>query len=295
MEWIESLKLSIDYMEKHLLESIGPEEVSDAVFMSYFYFQKGFKIITGYSIGEYIRYRRLYMAALDVISGDEKVIDLAYKYGYDTPESFTKAFSRFHGVSPKQMKGDTKKIKIFLPLKISVSVKGGNDMDYVVEKLNAMKVIGYEKNFSYETAYQEIPKFWNEFCHNCTDGKNNEQVQKVVEECMIGEFGICIEDDSKQKEFVYMIAGRYNGGSVPEGMKIFEIPAFEWAKFKCTGPMPGALQSVNTQIFKEWLPGNPDYEIAAGMNIEMYSKGDCSSYDYESEIWIPVKKKQQHR
>jgi AraC family transcriptional regulator len=292
MEWIGSLKLAIDYMEKHLLENISSDEVADAVYMSPFYFQKGFKIMTGYSVGEYIRCRRLYMAALDVISDKEKVIDLAYKYGYDTPESFTKAFSRFHGVSPKQMKGDAKKIKTFLPLKISVSVKGGNGMDYVIEKMDAMKVIGYERDFSYETAYKEIPKFWNEFSSKyCTNEKGNEEVQKVIEACMIGEFGICIEDNSKKKEFQYMIAGRYNGSSVPVGMKIFEIPAVEWAKFKCTGPLPGSLQSVNTQIFKEWLPGNLDYEIAMGMNIEWYSNGDCSSSDYKSEIWIPVKKK----
>lgn len=292
MEWIGSLKLAINYMEKHLLENISADEVADAVYMSPFYFQKGFKIMTGYSVGEYIRYRRLYMAALESISGNEKIIDLAYKYGYDTPESFTKAFSRFHGVSPKQMQGDAKKIKTFLPLRINVSIKGGNDMDYIVEKMEAMKVIGYERSFSYETAYQEIPGFWNEFCANCMNGKNSEQIQVIIEECMIGEFGICIDDNSKEKEFIYMIAGTYNGGNVPEGMKIFEIPTLEWAKFKCTGPMPGALQAVNTQIFKEWLPGNPDYEIATGMNIEWYSKGDGSAIDYESEIWIPVKKKQ---
>ena len=291
MEWIGSLKLAINYMEKHLLENISADEVADAVYMSPFYFQKGFKIMTGYSVGEYIRYRRLYIAALEAISGNEKIIDLAYKYGYDTPESFTKAFSRFHGVSPKQMQGDAKKIKTFLPLRINVSVKGGNDMDYVVEKMEAMKVIGYERSFSYETAYQEIPGFWNEFCANCMNGKNSEQIQAIIEECMIGEFGICIEDNSKEKEFLYMIAGTYNGGNVPEGMKIFEIPALEWAKFKCTGPLPGALQAVNTQIFKEWLPGNPEYEIACGMNIEWYSKGDGSAIDYESEIWVPVKKK----
>lgn len=291
MEWIGSLKLAINYMEKHLLENISAEEVADAVYMSSFYFQKGFKIMTGYSVGEYIRYRRLYMAALESISGNEKIIDLAYKYGYDTPESFTKAFSRFHGVSPKQMQGDAKKIKTFLPLRINVSIKGGNDMDYVVEKMEKMKVIGYERRFSYETAYQEIPKFWSEFSNDCMNGKNDEKVQATIEECMIGEFGICIEDNSMGKDFLYMIAGKYNDGNVPEGMKVFELPALEWAKFKCTGPMPGALQAVNTQIFKEWLPGNPDYEIATGMNIEWYSNGDISAIDYESEIWIPVKKK----
>lgn len=291
MEWIGSLKLTINYMEKHLLENISADEVADVVYMSPFYFQKGFKIITGYSIGEYIKYRRLYMAALDVVSGNQKVIDLAYRYGYDTPEAFTKAFTRFHGVSPTQMKGDAKKIKTFLPLKINVSVKGGNTMDYLIEKSEAMKVIGYERSFSYETSYQEIPKFWDEFYYNCIHGKNDEHIQKVIEKCMIGEFGICYEDSSKQQEFLYMIAGTYKGSIVPEGMKIFEIPALEWAKFKCTGPLPWSLQSVNTQIFKEWLPCNPEYEILNGMNIEWYSNGDCSSCDYESEIWIPVKKK----
>jgi len=291
LEWIGRLKLAINYIEKHLLENISADDVTEKVYMSPFYFQKGFKIMTGYSVGEYIRCRRIYMAALDVISGKEKVIELAYKYGYDTPESFTKAFSRFHGVSPKQMKGDAKKIKTFLPLRINVSVKGGNDMDYVVEKMDAMKVIGYERIFPYDTAYQEIPKFWEEFSYNCTKGKNSEEVQKVIEECTIGELGVCIEDKSRKNEFCYMIAGKYDGGSVPEGMKLFEIPALEWVKFKCTGPMPGALQSVNTRIFNEWLPGNQDYEIATGVNIEWYSNGDCSSLDYESEIWIPVKKK----
>lgn len=291
MEWVESLKVAVDYMEKNLLENIVADDVADAVYMSPFYFHRGFKLMTGYSIAEYIRYRRLYMAALDVIYDKEKVIDLAYKYGYDTPESFTKAFSRFHGVSPKQMNGDVRKIKTFLPLKIIVSIKGGNDMDYVIEKMDSMKVIGYDRIFSYETSYGEIPKFWAEFSNSCMNGTNSEEVQNIIEECMIGEFGICIEDELRNKEFNYMIAGRYNGCSVPYGMKVFEIPALQWAKFKCTGPMPGALQTVNTRIFKEWLPGNPDYEIAIGMNIEWYSYGDMDSSDYESEIWIPVKKK----
>lgn len=287
MEWTESLKRAIHYMEEHLLDDMGAEDVADAVYMSPFYFQKGFKIMTGYSVGEYIRCRRLYLAALDVISGRDKVIDLAYKYGYDTPESFTKAFSRFHGVSPVQMKGDTRKIKVFLPLTITVSIKGGNDMDYVVERMEAMKVIGYERSFSYETSYQDIPKFWEEIMN----GKNSEKAQRLIKECNVGEFGICIDGLPGENEFRYMIAGVYKGGDIPEGMMIYEIPAMEWAKFRCAGPMPGALQAVNTRIFQEWLPGNPDYEIAAGMNIEWYSCGDTSAADYESGIWIPVKRK----
>ena len=94
-----------------------------------------------------------------------------------------------------------------------------------------------------------------------------------------------------QGKFRYLIAGKYTEGEVPEGMTVYEFPDMEWAKFRCTGPMPGALQSVNTKIFQEWLPNNQEYEIAMGANIEWYSNGDMSSIDYESGIWIPVKRK----
>lgn len=291
MEWTESLKCAISYMEDNLMENIGPDDVADHVHISSFYLQKGFKIMTGYSIGEYLRCRRLYLAALDMLSGKEKVIDLAYRYGYDTPESFTKAFSRFHGVAPARIKGDSRKIHPFLPLKISISIQGGFDMNYTVEKMDAITMIGYETEVSYENSYQEIPRFWSRFCEDCQNGKNSPEAQRVIEECMIGEFGICIADNSDSGSFRYMIAGRYHGGDIPEGMKVFEIPAMEWAKFHCQGPLPGSLQSINTKIFKEWLPGNPDFAFTMGLNIEWYSPTDCSRPDYESAIWIPVTRK----
>jgi AraC family transcriptional regulator len=252
--------------------------------------------MTGYSISEYIRYRRLYLAALDVIADKEKVIDLAFKYGYETPESFTKAFSRFHGVSPMKLKGDAGRIKTFLPLKISILIQGGNDMDYVVEKMEGFKVIGFERDFSFDAGYQEIPKFWDEFWRKYMkpllgSGKPGNEVEQVICDCIIGEYGVCIDDIGKDGKFRYLIAGTYKGGEVPKNMTVYEFPDMEWAKFRCTGSMPGSLQSVNTKVFKEWLPGNPKYEIAMGANIEWYSKGDTSALDYESSIWVPVKRK----
>jgi len=291
MEWTESLKRAVSFMEAHLLDNIDGYDVAEAVHISPFYFQKGFKLMTGWSIAEYVRYRRLYLAALDVIAAGDKVIDIAYKYGYETPESFTKAFTRFHGVSPMQMKGDAHKIKPFLPLTISIIIQGGSEMDYKIEKMDAFKVIGYERDFSFDDAYQKIPQFWTEFMTNCTKKKNSPAVQKVIEKCMIGEFGVCIDGKPETKKFTYMIAGRYDGGTIPAGMRVLEIPAEEWAKFHCTGPMPGALQAVNTEIFKNWLPGNPDYEMSESFNIEWYADDDNSKPDYESGIWIPVKRK----
>lgn len=296
MEWTESIRWAIDYMETHILEDITVEEVAESVHISPFYLQRGFKIMTGYTIGEYMRCRRLYLAALDIFSGKEKVIDLAYKYGYENPESFTKAFTRFHGVSPIRMKDDTRRIRTFLPLKISVVIQGGNDMDYVVEEMKGFQVIGFAREFSFENSYQEIPKFWDEVAEkygNLMSGKKapENETEQAICDCMIGEYGLCIDDIGVEGKFRYLIAGEYNGGPVPEGMTIYEFPDMKWAKFRCCGSMPGALQSVNTKIFKEWLPGNPEYRIAMGANLEWYSQGDMTAPDYESAIWLPVVEK----
>ena len=296
MEWTGTLKCAISYMEEHLLEDIHAGDVAEAVHISPFYLQKGFRIMTGYSIGEYLRYRRLYLAALEVLAGRSKVIDLAYKYGYDTPESFTKAFSRFHGVSPAQLKQDSWKITPFLPLKIIVKVQGGTDMDVTVEKMKRFQVIGFEREFSLEDSYEKIPEFWGEFRDAYlkplwAKAKPETEMERVLCECCIGEYGICIDDLGKEGKFRYLIGGTYQGGLVPEGMTLYEFPDMEWAKFRCTGPMPGALQSVNTKVFREWLPGNEEYEIAMGANVEWYAKGDTSALDYESAIWVPVKRK----
>lgn len=295
MEWITSVKKAIKYMDEHLMEPKCAENVANEVAISSFYLQKGFKIVTGYSVTEYIKNRRLYLAALDVIADKEKVIDLAFKYGYETPESFTKAFCRFHGVSPIQLKKDSSKIKVFLPLKIKITIQGGNDMDYVVEKMKCFKVIGFEREFDYDNSYKEIPKFWDEFCQKymtpLKKGELQGEVAETICNCRIGEYGVCIDDTGTEGKFRYLIAGMYTGGEVPQGMSVYEFPGLEWAKFSCKGPMPGSLQIINTKIFNEWLPGNDEYEIAMGANIEWYSNGDGSDIDYESAIWLPIKRK----
>lgn len=297
MEWLSVIRRTIGYVEEHLLEELSMEAVSREVGVSPFYLQKGFKIMTDYSLSEYMRNRRLYLAALDVIGGGEKIIDLALRYGYETPESFTKAFVRFHGVSPMQLRKHPAKIKVFLPLKIKVTIQGGNEMDCVVEKMKGFQVIGFEREFSLETSYQEIPEFWSEYWRDymaplVTKERPENPVEETIRSCMVGMYGVCIDDLGVEGKFRYLIAGNYAGGEVPEGMTVYEFPELEWAKFSCRGPMPGALQAVNTKIFQEWLPGNPEYEIAMGANIEWYSsEGHTWDADYESAIWIPVRRR----
>ncbi len=157
MEWITSIRKAIDYMEEHLTDDISAQDVADQVYLSPYFLQKGFSLMTGYGIGEY---------------------------------------------------------------------------------------------------------------------------------------GICVDDLGNGK-FRYLIAGKYAGGEVPEGMAVYEFPKGDWAVFDCIGPVPEALQSLNTRIFKEWLPGNPDYEISGNANVEWYDciNGEKTDADYHSAIWIPVKKK----
>ena len=296
MEWLDSVRRSIDFIEKHLEDDITISDVANHVSISHYFLERGFSVMTGYSIGEYLRNRRLYQAALDLQKSKDKIIDIAYKYCYDTPESFTKAFSRFHGTTPKEVR-EGAKINVFLPLIININISGGKQMDYKIAPMFPIKLIGFQKIFDMETSYKEIPKFWDEICekyaNNVYLGKEpaNPYEKAIIDNC-IGEYGVCI-DDLEDGKFRYLIAGRYAGGEVPEGMIVYEFPRMTWAIFDCIGPNPKTLQSVNTRIFKEWLPGNPDYEIDGNATVEWYDciNGEMTDPDYHSAIWIPVKKK----
>lgn len=297
MEWLSSIRRTIACLEEHLMDVDGEYDIYREIGISSFYLRRGFQIMTGYTMTEYVRNRRLYLAALDVIADKEKVIDLAFKYGYDTPESFSKAFTRFHGVSPVQLRRDASRLCVFLPLKINITLQGGNEMDYIVEREKAFTVIGFEREFSAEDSYEQIPKFWDEYreriCNRLAQGRvPRGELETAVFNYHTGMFGVCVDNPGESGRFRYLIAGIYTGGAVPKEMTLCEIPEMDWARFSCRGPMPGALQAVNTKIFRQWLPGNPDYEIAAGINLEWYDTGDISSADYRSGVWIPVRRKQ---
>ena len=296
MEWLTCLKTVLQMIEDDLQGELDLNTLAQKVYLSPFYLQKGFQIMTGYSIGEYIRGRRLYEAAQRLLQTDDKIIDIAQDYGYDTPESFTRAFARFHGASPSAVRKDRRHVRTFLPLNLHIEVSGGDKMNYTVSPMWGFKAIGFEREFSYETAYKEIPKFWDEICekfcnHTIYAGKapSCPEEQAIIDNC-IGEYGVCIDNLGNGK-FRYLIAGKYTGGAVPEGMTLFEFPQGEWAKFSCTGPIPQTLQALNTQIFRDWLPGNPEFEMAGCYNIEWYScDGEQTDADYRSGIWIPVRR-----
>lgn len=285
VEWTNAIQSAVDYIEEHIADEITPEDAANYVYISPFYFQKGFAMLCGFTVAEYIRNRKLALAGAELASTDIKVIDAAVKYGYNSPDSFTKAFTRFHGISPSSVRKGGAVIKTFAPLKLEISLKGGYMMNYKIEKKDGFTVIGASREFAYETCKQDIPEFWNE---HFAKGKG-----KYV----CGMFGINIDPAMGGSTFEYLIADLYDpSAEVPEGFVTRTIPSFTWAVFSCDGPLPAALQDVNRKIFSEWLPALKEYEFAAGYCIEMYD--DPAKYPdgtndehYHSEIWIPVKNK----
>lgn len=292
MDWVSGLQRAIDYVEEHITEPIDYEEVAKCAYSSSFHFQRVFSTICGYSLGDYIRFRRLSLAGSELSHGDAKVIDIALKYGYDTPESFSRAFMRFHGVAPSQAKHGAN-LKSFSRLSVKLILSGGNKMDYRIEKKEAFEVVLRKKRFlkQHEITTKEISKFWAE----CQSDGTIDAICKYIhpsnifDKCIIG-VSLGAETASTDEDFPYGIGAHYSGKKIAEEyLTVEQIPAHTYAVFKCTGTMPEAFQRVYKYICTEFFPAS-EYQ-PCGVEIEAYPSADVQNSDYTCEIWIAVEKK----
>ena len=249
--------------------------LSNKVFVSPYYLQRIFYSFFGKTIGSYIRERRLTEAGTDIKKG-EKVSCVANKYGYESQESFTRAFKKFHGVNP----GVAKKgiiISCLPAINIENIKKGEINMDIKIEKENAFSIIIITKQFNEETSFENVPKFWDEYYEK--------GYQNVVPPML----GICI-NNTEGLEFEYGIGSlKEYCNEIPEGFKQIDIPEHLWGKFYTKGKMPKAIQNLWKEVIG-WVE-NSEYEIAANYDFECYSEGDSDSDDYVSGIWVPLKLK----
>ncbi len=246
--------------------------------------ETAFDLFIGATLSEYIRNRRLSLSGEELLNTNHKIIDIALKYGYDSPDSFTKAFTRFHGSTPTQVRKGSK-IKYFAPLKLNMTMKGGYTMEYRLEEKESFKIVGLKANIKYETANTDIPKLWTTFFRKYPFSKIKPK------------YAINFDENMDNNTFIYMLGDDYNESfTIPRNLEIMEIPKFTWAVFTCIGPANIKMPEINEKIFTEWLPNSNDYDIAAGYNIEMYAnpkdyKKGTNDEKYYSEIWIPIKKK----
>ncbi|SBW05953.1 Transcriptional regulator, effector binding domain protein [uncultured Eubacteriales bacterium] len=290
MDWITGIQRSLDYTEAHLTEKIDYEAVAKQAYSSAFHFQRMFSMLCGFSLGDYIRMRRLALAAEDLLCTGDKVIDIALKYGYDTPESFSRAFQRFHGITPTEARrGGT--IKSFFRLSVKLILSGGSTMDYRIEKKDAFRIICKKKQVTKpqgDTAAEEISAFWNE----CTKDGTIEDICKYGRfDNLGGVLGICFSGEMADSGFPYGIGAEYNGAPLHgEALEILDIPAYTFAVFQCKGPMPEAFKTTYQRIVTEFFPQS-NYEYGNGVELEVYPSAEVSNPDYTCEIWIAVKEK----
>ncbi len=271
-DWTTGIQNAIQFIEDNITEEMDINDIAAKAYVSPFYFQKIFNVLCGFTVGEYIRNRRLTLAAEELSGSDTKVIDTAMKYGYESPDSFARAFKKFHGITPSAAKEKGAAIKSFAPVRIKLTLEGGTMIEYRIVEKATFTIMGKRKKFNVETSYTEIPQFWQEHYKNGGG------------EIIKGVFGACV--DSNGKEFDYYIADLYIPAyEIPEGCGTKTFDAGTWAVFPYKGECPKALQDVNTKIWSEWLPNCKEYELGGNYNLEVYLD------PMYGEIWVPVKRK----
>lgn len=291
MDWIKGIQSAIDYTESHLTEAIDYDAVAKEACSSVFHFQRVFSIMCGFTLGDYIRMRRLSLAADELIHSEEKVIEIALKYGYETPESFSRAFSRFHGITPTEARnGGT--VKSFSRLSVKLILTGGNEMDYRIEKPGAVKVICQR-----ETVHKpetgagtpDITGFWAK----CGQDGTIQKICSYIPERprLAGLLGICFSLETDGDMFPYGIGAEYNGAPLEDGLEVIELPEYTYAVFPFKGKMPDAFIETYRKIVSEFFPGSSRYEYAGGVEIEVYPSDKTDDPDYSGEIWIAVNEK----
>lgn len=286
MELLERFNNVMDYVEENIDGEIRFEEAARIAYCSVFHFQRMFAYITGILFSEYIRRRRMTCAAFD-LQNDEKVIDVALKYGYDSPTAFNRAFKSVHGVPPSMAKELGVTLKNYPRFSFRISIIGDTEMNYRIEKREEFRIVGVKERCSMnvEESFKQVPLFWQ---------KTNER-GVIPELCELmngkpeGVLGICAGMDGESFDYYIAVV---SDKKIPAGKDFVEytVPAGTWAVFECVGPMPKAIQELEKRIVTEWLP-NSGYEYADAPDIEVYPNSDTNSPDYRCEVWFPVKRK----
>lgn len=281
MNWLDGFNKVIKYIENHLEDEIDNEEIADILGYSLYHVQRLFTMVAGIPLAEYIRNRRLSKAAAELQNGESKVIDVALKYGYSSPNSFNRAFKALHGVPPSNIKKEGVTIKAYLPLSFELTIKGAQALNYRIEQKNAFRIVGIKLHTTMENgeSYQSVPAFWGKLMQ---DGGPNSILALMNKEPM-GLLGVSnYNPDFSTSTFDYYIACATDR-PVPEGMDEFGVPACTWAVFSCGSQGADAIQKLQQRIVMEWLPTS-GFEFAKAPDIEVYGANG------EVDIWLPVVK-----
>jgi AraC family transcriptional regulator len=283
MEWIERLNSAVNYMEENMCEDIDLKEISKIACCSTYHFQRMFAYMADIPLSEYIRRRRMSLAAVDLQNGNSKVIDVSNKYGYDSPTAFNRAFKSVHGISPSQAREEGIILKAFPPISFKITIKGDSAMNYRVEKKEAFRIVGVSEPLETEIEknFEIVPKMWGMATMNGTIPK----LASLMDGMPMGLLGVssCNEPDN-WRYYIAVTSSQSIGAELEE----FIVPAATWAIFAGEGSSQ-SIQELEKRIITEWIPTS-GYEYGNAPDIEVYLNADPENAKYE--VWIPVVKKE---
>ncbi len=281
MEWIERLNDAVGYIEEHLTEEIDYERLGKIACCSSYHFQRMFTYMAGVPLSEYIRRRRMSLAAVDLQGTGIKIIDVAGKYGYNSPTAFNRAFQSVHGIAPSAVKNEGVSVKSFPPVSFKIIVKGVEEMNYRIETKDAFRIVGVsvplekdiEKNFAV------IPRKWQETAVNGTLQK----LTGLMDTQPMGVLGVSTCNDTEPWRYYIAVASSQTDRDLEE----YTVPAATWAVFPGAGTNQ-SIQELERRIVTEWLPTS-GYEYGNAPDVEVYLNPDPQNAQYE--VWIPVVRK----
>ena len=296
MDWIAGLHLAISYIEAHLLEPLNYEDVAKQVHISGYEFHRAFSFLTGITVNTYIRNRRLSLAGREIVETDARITDIALKYGYDTPESFTKAFTRFHGVAPKYAREGSAKLVLFNPIVLKLTVEGGKSMDYRIVQTKQQKFLAVSRDFSNEIINDDdnhdIPDFWCE----CQDKNLIDPILDLRPAGKRDLYGLCMPTKEGEETFAYGIGVLVDEDTAAfdlavmesRGFRFWDVKPGTYVVFECIGDDGDCISQTWAKFYQEFLP-QMGYEAEAETDYEIYP--DVVNEGVFCELWIPVKKK----
>ncbi len=283
MEWIKRLNNAVNYIEEHLASEIDYEALGRIACCSSYHFQRMFGYMAGIPLSEYIRRRKMSRAAADLQKGENKIIDIALKYGYDSPTAFNRAFQSIHGLPPSQAKTGGVTLKSFPPISFQITIKGAEQMDYRIETKEAFRIIGINAPLDkdIEKNFEAVPLLWQKAA---MDGTIPRLVTMMNSKPM-GILGVSACPEGLENWRYYIAAA----STLPaDGFEEYTVPAATWAIFSGQGTGQ-SIQELERRIVSEWLPTS-GYEYANAPDVEVYLDPDPKNTKYE--VWIPVAEKQ---
>ena len=279
MNIIKLFNDTVNYIETVLDGEIDEKKISSLSGYSYPMFSRLFSMLTEITLSEYIRTRRLTEAAIDLRDTDEKIIDIAMKYGYESPDAFGAAFKKFHGFTPSEVK-EGKPFKLVSKIQLALSVKGGRSMDIKIEKKQAFKVAGYnEQDINSSLCPNVWDKLYGKYSHEELAGLGKGE-----------SVGVCHDVGSPDR--INYMAG-YITTDIEKakdmGLEVLEVDEAEYAVVNLTGKVPECIHARLKYLMEVFFPEH-GYIHSGKPDVEYYFKGDMHSPDYKMELWVPVVK-----